>query len=66
MTEQEAIKWIKGHHDTQMACKDSEAMRIAIDCIKKQVPKEPKKKYWKWDGRSIFVPHANACMERGI
>lgn len=44
MTEQEAIKWIKRHHDTQMACKDGEAMRIAIECIKKQVPKEPKKK----------------------
>lgn len=43
MTEKEAIKWIKKHHDTEMDnCKDSEAMRIAIECIKKQVPMKPK------------------------
>ena len=42
MTEKEAIKWIKKHHDTEMDnCKNSEAMRIAIECIKKQVPMIP-------------------------
>ena len=34
MTREEAIEWIKSHHDTQMDCKDSEAMRMTIEALK--------------------------------
>ena len=37
MTREEAIAWIKEHHDTQMEkCKDSEAMRMAISALEQQ------------------------------
>lgn len=38
----EAIEWIKTHHDTQMKADDSEAMRMAIAALEKQIAKKPK------------------------
>lgn len=38
----EAIEWIKTHHDTQVKTNDSEAMRMAISALEKQIAKKPK------------------------
>lgn len=44
MTNDEAVKWIKEHHcpdDWYNDCKDTAAMRKAIEALEKQIPKKP-------------------------
>lgn len=33
MTNKDAIEWIKAHHDFEMDCQDSQAMRLAIKAL---------------------------------
>jgi len=36
MTNKEAIEWIKAHHDFEMDCQDSQAMRLAIKALEER------------------------------
>lgn len=60
MTNEEAIKWIKDHHcpdDWACDCNDTAAMRLAIDALKKQIPKKP------YHDDAVGVPNGCPCCD---